>query len=210
MNTFSCKKFLPLKNIKVVSFRSLLSICCIYFKTPAILFQRKNRNDVSVVKLALFLFYDILTVTIYKSNTFYIILLWRSSILYKLCHYKPCTPHCHFTFLSRTIITVCVHALCTCSFCIVTPPHFNWWPCLLSSLWFKLFHHSFVTMCHSLSYACVHTYSCLFIFMFPCIVICYQCMVYIYLCTCCHILNCNIQYKLHLLCLNNSHTPLSI
>lgn len=83
------------------------------------------------------------------------------------------------------------------------PPHFNWWPCLLSSTWFKLFHHSFVTKCHSLSYACVHTYSCLFIFMFTCIVICYQCMVYIYLCTCCHILNCNIQYKLHLLCLNN-------
>lgn len=101
MNTFSCKKFLPLKNIEVVSFRSLLSICCIYFKTPAILFQRKNRNDVSVVKLALFLFYDILTVTIYKSNTFYIILLWRSSILYKLCHYKSCTPHCHLTFIKN-------------------------------------------------------------------------------------------------------------
>lgn len=54
-------------------------------------------------------------------------------------------------------------------------------------------------LCHSLSWACVHTYSCLFIFLFSCIVICYQCMVYIYLCTCFHILNCNIQYKLHLL-----------
>lgn len=89
----------------------------------------------------------------------------------------------------------CVHVSCA----LWPPPQFNWRLCLLSSTCFKLFYHSFMTMCHSLSWACVHTYSCLFIFLFSCIVICYQCMVYIYLCTCFHILNCNIQYKLHLL-----------
>lgn len=86
----------------------------------------------------------------------------------------------------------CVHVSCA----LWPPPQFNWRLCLLSSTCFKLFHHSFMTVSFIKFSLCAYIFMLVY---FPVFVYCYQCMVYIYLCTCFHILNCNIQYKLHLL-----------